>query len=109
MKRKKIAILPRLYNAGGDIAKQWFVFYSYRNPMDGVMKRFRLSVIGKNREMRLTHANALIAEYTEKIKRGWTPYEDEQVIYDDMIQYSNVSKMYGDKRKSNLCLKVYIS
>ena len=39
---KKIAILPKLYDANGNIKKKWFVFFSYRNPADGKMKRFRI-------------------------------------------------------------------
>ena len=32
MKRKKIVILPKLNDAGGNLSKKWFVYYSIRDP-----------------------------------------------------------------------------
>ncbi len=42
MSRQKLLILPRLHAYDGDLAKQWFVFYSFRDPSTGKMKRFRI-------------------------------------------------------------------
>ena len=44
MKRKKIVILPKLNDAGGDLSKKWFVYYSVRDPRPDKMKRFRWSI-----------------------------------------------------------------
>ena len=41
MKRKKIVILPKLNDAGGDLSKKWFIYYSVRDPRTDKMKRFR--------------------------------------------------------------------
>lgn len=40
--KTKVAILPKLYDANGDIRKKWFVYFSYRNPADNKMTRFRV-------------------------------------------------------------------
>jgi len=40
--RTKIAILPKLYDANGNIKKRWFIYFSYRNPKDNKMKRFKV-------------------------------------------------------------------
>ena len=40
--KTKIAILPKLYFANGDIRKKWIVYFSYRNPADNRMTRFRV-------------------------------------------------------------------
>jgi integrase len=112
MRRRAIVILPRLYDANGDINKPWFVDYSYRNPKTGKMQRFRISQGFrqlKSANDRYELADKIIKEYTDKIKGGWTPFDCENVIYDDLTQYANVAKIYGKKRKGNLTLKVYIN
>ncbi|TLX73679.1 site-specific integrase [Labilibacter sediminis] len=112
MKRRKLVILPRLYDANGDVSKSWFVHYSYRNPKTGKMKRFRVYGELNNLKTPLARnnaANKIIEEFTTKIKRGWTPFDVEEVIYDDLIQYANVADIYGQKRRNNLVLKIYMN
>ena len=41
MKRKKIVILPKLNDAGGNLSKKWFVYYSVRDPRTDKMERFK--------------------------------------------------------------------
>lgn len=112
MKRKKLAILPKLYDANGSLERPWFVFYSYRNPKSDKMIRFRV-YDGINNlqkaDARYELANTIINDYTAKIKRGWTPFEPEHVIYDDLIQYSHVADIYGQKRRTNLTIQIYLN
>ncbi len=61
------------------------------------------------KEERYAHADRIIVELKEKINSGWTPFDEDQVIYDDLTQYANVARVYGQKRKSNLTLNVYLS
>ncbi len=112
MKRKKLIILPKLSDAGGDIRKDWFIYYSYRNPKTGKMQRFRIYEGFKsinNINARRRYADKKIRELTEKLKHGWTPFDDDQVIYDDMISYANIANVYGKRRKGNKTLKYYTS
>lgn len=111
MKRLKLVILPKLYDADGDVGELWFIYYSYRNPRSGKMQRFKIykGFKGLNKKDRYTHADKLIAELTDDIKRGWTPFDRDDVIYEDNIQYSNVAKVYGNKRKGNLTLTYFIN
>lgn len=104
--------MPRLYDADGNLDESWFVFYSYRNPKSDKMQRFRvydgfkaLKTAGERRH----HANNLIQQIKSRIKKGWTPFEDEEVIYDDHIQYKNVTNLYGKQRKSNITVRFYLS
>lgn len=39
MERNHLFTTPKIYNAGGDISKRWYVYYSYRNPQTGKMER----------------------------------------------------------------------
>lgn len=103
--RKKMVILPRIYNAGGDLSKQWFVEYSIRDPRNDKMMRKRESgSINKQGTLqsRQKAAEKLRAELTRKLKNGWSPLEeDTAVIYEDHLQYRQIADMYVAKRRSN--------
>ena len=71
MKRKKICILPQLNDCGGDVKKQWFVFYSYRNPADNNMKRFRVYdgfTDCYTKKAKYQHAEYLIKKYSDMLE-----------------------------------------
>lgn len=104
MKRKKIVILPKLNDAGGDLLKKWFVFYSVRDPRTDKMERFRvfegLNVPDEAERRKL--AVEKIAELAQKLKRGWTPFlDDEEAIYEDQLQYKTVAEIYGKQKAAN--------
>lgn len=78
--------MPKLYSASGSMKKQWFVFFSYRNPVTGKMERFKDSDgFGalKSREERIAHGNNLIAYYRRKLRSGWNPFEDSSILFED--------------------------
>lgn len=111
--RKKIAIFPRLNDCGGDMTKQWFVFYSYLHPGTGKMVRFRHSDgFGRHPdpETRYTKGNALAAELRAKIKDGWNPFEDDSdVLWEDMLQYKHITDKIGNIRKSSRTCEYYLN
>lgn len=88
MTKEKVAILPKLYDAKGDMTKQWFVFFSYRNPQSGKMERFK-DYEGfqdlRTRKERIQHGGKLIAFYKRKLRSGWNPFEDKQILFSDQI------------------------
>ena len=106
-----MVILPRIYSAGGDLKKQWFVEFSVRDPRSNRMVRKRQS--GKinshqNANARLKEAEKLRAELERKLKNGWSPLEeDSAVIYDDHLQYRRIADMYVAKRQSNRTVYFY--
>ena len=104
MKRKKIVILPKLNDAGGDLSKKWFVYYSVRDPRTDKMKRFKDHTELSQMEdcVRRESARQKIHELTEKLKRGWTPFlDDEEAIYEDQLQYKTVAEIYGKQKAAN--------
>jgi integrase len=105
MKRKKIAILPRLDNRGGDALKKWQVVYWMRNPKTDKLERFRINkgLSGnKTYQEKSIIANAIIKELTDKITSGWSPFlESKDVVYEDELRYRHVSKIYRKARASN--------
>ena len=67
------AILPKLYDAGGDLQKQWLVIYSLTNPETGKLERKRISK-GINKcktiEGRTQAAGRIIAQVERQILAG---------------------------------------
>jgi integrase len=112
MNRQKLIILPKLCDCNGDPDKQWFIFYSCRNPQTGKMVRFRyydgftgLPVPGKTE-----HARQLIDLFSGRLRSGWTPFADDtQAIYNDQIDYKTVAEMYGSRRSGNNTIRMWIS
>ena len=113
MKRQKICILPQLNNQKGNLRKQWFVFYSYKNPKTGKMQRFRTSegfTSLPTAAARLRVANKLITDLTYRLQNGFNPFEDDsQVIYSDMLKYDLVAQKQGRMVKSNKTMNYYMS
>jgi integrase len=112
-RQKKLAIMPRLHNYDGDTSKQWFVFYSFRNPKSGKMQRFRIYegfTTLKTAEEKTQHGLKLADKIRQKLLNGWSPFQDEQkVVYEDSLQYSKVAKKYGRQRQSNKRFDYYTS
>lgn len=111
--RHKICILPQINDYAGDLSKQWFVYYSYRNPRTGKMVRFRTSE-GFSKlstaAARYKVAEKLKEKLTYKLKNGWNPFaDDSQVIYSDMLKYDLIAKEDGRLRKSNKTINYYMS
>jgi len=111
MKRKKIAILPRINNCGGDLQKKWFIYFSYRDPRNDKMKRFKIYE-GLHRikdfTKRTEAAEKLNADYIFKLKNGWSPFlDDEKSIYEDQLQYNNIARIFGKMRSDNRTIRYY--
>ena len=109
---KKIAILPKLYDANGNIKKKWFVFFSYRNPTDSKMKRFRIfDGFGTlyTKKARYAHAEKLIEKYTEMLNQGWNPFVEDPrgAVYEDNLQYAAISRSYKSMRSDNRTFNYY--
>lgn len=60
---------PQIYDAGGNMKKQWFVFYSFRNPDTGKFERFK---IFKDINSQKTKAERKdLADYYRQVCLGW--------------------------------------
>jgi integrase len=110
-RQEKIAILPKLHSYGGDTSKQWFVFYSYRNPASGKMQRFRVYEGFTERataEAKLDYGLGLVEQLTLKIRNGWSPFDERAtVVYRDSLTYAEVARKYGNLRKTNKLFPYY--
>jgi len=115
MKREKIAILPTLYDFGGDMSpkNKWYVQYSVKDPATGKMVRKKLYTGFaklKDKKERYSLANRLITEYTDKLAAGWNPFvHDNTAIYTDMLQYKNAASIFNEKKTGNRTINYYIN
>lgn len=110
--RQKLVILPKLNDCSGDPDKQWFVYYSVRNPRTNKMERFRIydGFTGLSTQEKRLHAMQLIEVYSARLKTGWTPFsEDTKALYTDQIEYQTVADMFGKKRQANNTFRRWIS
>lgn len=113
MARKKSAIiLPKLKDQGGDMAKQWYVEYSYRNPYTDKMVRQRV-YDGFNDlqtpEDRYKHADKVIRQIKQKLESGDLPFEKEKITYQDELIYAQAAARYGIERKGTVSVRTYLS
>ncbi|MCX6231169.1 MAG: tyrosine-type recombinase/integrase [Bacteroidetes bacterium] len=98
--RKKLATCPILKVSKGI----WFIYFSVRDPNTNKMKpvkKYEGFNNCKNDNERRKHGENLIVEYTEKLKSGWSPFNDkENVIYSDQLEYHNFIERFNTKRKA---------
>ncbi len=97
-----IAKLPRLYDAGGDLSRDWQVQYYYRDPNTGKFKRFRvLTGLSKIRsevlsklspeqkeqlkKERYAQAEKLMQDLRKKLKAGFNPFKNHNVLTEEDI------------------------
>lgn len=112
MVRQKLIILPKLCDCSGDLSRQWFIFYSVRDPHTGKMVRFRHyeGFTGLSREERIEHAKQLIESFSIRLRSGWTPFiDDTRAVYNDQLEYKTVAEIYGSRRTSNNTVRLWIS
>ncbi len=111
MGRQKLIILPRLHDYNGNIDKQWFIFFSYRDPMNGKMKRIRIYegfAERRSAEEKRQYAYQLISRYKKKLMGGWDPFSDKHIIYEDALQYDSIENK-SRLRQNKFNLEFYIN
>lgn len=107
--RRKIATLPRTVEAkSGD----WYVYFSVLNPITGKMapqKVYRGFKDCNSSAEKKRWGVKLCAEITEKLKLGWTPFDQDTVIYSDQIEYQNLAGKFSKLKKSIKNTRYYLS
>lgn len=101
-RRKILYVLPRLNDCGGNLNAEWYIEYSFRDDNDS-LKRFRvyegLKRISTEDERR-AYVSEIIKDITNKIKRGWTPFDLDKVVCNNHIAYNLQSRVYGSMEKT---------
>ncbi len=112
MNREKLIRLPVIYDAGGDIAKDWFVEFYCKNPRTGDFERIK-KYKGINKFHMLPERREAIEKmcqyWTDKLRSGWSPFLDEKIIYDDNLEYNTLIKNYKKAVSHNGTFRFYAS
>ncbi|PHQ55823.1 MAG: hypothetical protein COC16_04470 [Lutibacter sp.] len=87
---------PKLYTAGGDLNKRWYVYFSYRNPTTGRLKRvtpfYGEAHKYKTKEDRLYVLSAYRKKMLELLKKGYNPFENNTELYQKHKEFENTEE-----------------
>ena len=76
---------PKIYDANGDLTKRWYVYFSYRNPETGKLKRVT-PFYGKTNSYKTKSERMFVLmiykhKILELLKRGYNPFEDNTDLF----------------------------
>jgi hypothetical protein len=87
---------PKLYTAGGDLNKRWYVYFSYRNLETGRLKRvtpfYGEANKYKTKENRLYVLSAYRKKILELLRIGYNPFEDNTELYQKHKELENLEE-----------------
>lgn len=112
--RNELIRLPVIYDCGGRISvkDKWFIEFYVRNPRSGKMERFRKAK-GINKfhglKERQVAAEKMCKYWRDKLKAGWSPFTDTNIIYDDNLEYQTYIKNYRTLKSTNGTFRFYAS
>lgn len=76
---------PKIFDANSDLTKRWYVYFSFRNPENGKLKRMK-NIYGKaNRYKTTAERYTILNLYKKRLKyfleNGYNPFEDNTELY----------------------------
>ncbi|WP_282071353.1 tyrosine-type recombinase/integrase [Polaribacter atrinae] len=76
---------PKIYTANGDLSKRWYVYFSFKDPETGKMKRMG-NIYGKannykTKEARLTILTSYRKNLLFLLKKGFNPFVDNTLLH----------------------------
>ncbi|MAB47592.1 MAG: integrase [Flavobacteriaceae bacterium] len=76
---------PKIYDANGDLKQRWYVYFSYRNPETGKMKRMKNIYGNANRFKTKADRYRILGLYKQRLtrflKHGYNPFEDNTQLH----------------------------
>ena len=76
---------PKIYTAKGDLSKRWYVYFSFRHPKTGKLKRvtpfYGNANIYKTKEERLEILTAYRRSIIKLLKKGYSPFSDNTEVH----------------------------
>ncbi|RMZ51951.1 hypothetical protein EB822_00470 [Flavobacteriaceae bacterium PRS1] len=76
---------PKIYSANGDLKKRWYVYFSFREPDNGKLKRltpfYGNANKYKTKEERLEVLVVYRKTLLKLLKQGYNPYADNSELY----------------------------
>jgi integrase len=85
LEHKRIFSTPKIFDGDGDLKKRWYVYFSYRDPETGRMKRMKNIYGGANRFKTKAERYSVLNLYKKRLlrflKQGYNPFEDNTELY----------------------------
>lgn len=116
---------PKIYTGGVDVSKwskltkeerenallkDWYVYYSFRDPETGRLKRQQNIKSGANRykdkRSRLSYLKTLATNLLHLLEMGFNPYEDNTALENKYFSDATVAKSNNRNNESNTTNKV---
>ena len=81
---------PKIFDAKGDLSKRWYIYFSYRNPRTGKLKRMK-NIYGKahrfkTKESRYSVLNLYKRRLLKLLKEGYNPFEDNTKFHSEKLK-----------------------
>ncbi len=105
LKEKKKYSEPKIYDANGDLAKRWYVYFSFRKKADGPLERFPNNIYAPQhleKRERLLWLKTMQRNLSLLLKDGFNPYNPDNKFN---FEYESESKSIKDAFEFSLNIK----
>ncbi len=97
MNEEELIKLPVLFDAGGDLTKERYILFYVRNPRINKLERQRIKKginIFNTKNGRYAAAQKTLDHWKDKLKAGWSPLTDQNIVYSDNLEFQTYIKSY---------------
>ncbi|MDO7174263.1 tyrosine-type recombinase/integrase [Mariniflexile sp. AS56] len=96
---------PKIYNANGDLKKRWYIYFSFRDPKSGKLKRITPFYGNANKYKTKEERLSVLVTYRKVLlkllKQGYNPYADNTELYHQLQAKETVKKTLVLDQKQN--------
>ncbi|OIQ24105.1 site-specific integrase [Lacinutrix sp. MedPE-SW] len=93
--KKKNFSAPKIYDANGDLSKRWYVYFSFRHPETGKLKRVTPYYGNANTFTTKEDRLQVLIQYRKVLlkilNQGYSPFEDNTEIHNKIINAKKVA------------------
>ncbi|MFH6769515.1 site-specific integrase [Gaetbulibacter aquiaggeris] len=96
---------PKIYTANGNLSKRWYVYYSFRHPETGKLKRMK-NIYGavntyKTKEDRLSLLTGYRRRLLKLLKDGYNPYHNNTALYQSTLPENNLKAKATESKQTD--------
>ncbi|ALJ04511.1 hypothetical protein APS56_04865 [Pseudalgibacter alginicilyticus] len=96
---------PKIYSANGDLKKRWYLYFSYRDPKSGKLKRVTPFYGNANKYKTKEERLSVLVTYRKVLlrllKQGYNPYSDNTELYLKLQSKETVKESQGLEQEQN--------
>lgn len=85
LEHNKTFSAPKIFDANGDLSKRWYVYFSYRDPQTGKMKRMKNIYGGANKYKTKAERYSVLNLFKKRLhrflKQGYNPFADNSELF----------------------------